>query len=156
MSPPYQLLSADARKEIVRRKVFYLQKAQECDEVLRTIDALPTFFDAHPLPPGQDAETVSGIPRPEVILSDAGVPDGGAPLPAPQHRRKEDLYDEEMLRLLAKVKVASKAAVFRHLHDALRGNTSIGAVESYLTRAVLRGVIVRLRRGEYTLPPQTD
>jgi len=76
--------------------------------------------------------------------------------PPTQHRRKEDLYDEEMRKLLRRVKVASKMAVFQHFHRALRGNTSIGAVESYLKRAVLRGVIVRPRKGEYMLPPQSD
>jgi hypothetical protein len=145
MSAPYQLLSPDARKEIVRRKTFYERKAQECEEFLRTLDALPSFFDEHPVPD-------DGPSAPGSMPTDAQ----GVGLPPAQHRRKEDLYDEEMCRLLERVKVASNMAVFQHFHQTLRGNTSIGAVESYLKRAALRGVIVRRTRGEYTLPPRTD
>jgi hypothetical protein len=150
MPAPYQLLSPDARKEIVRRKTFYESKAQECAEILRALDALPSFFDEHPIP-DQPVNTGAAAPA---DTADTAADD--APTSSTQHRRKEDLYDEEMLRLLQRVKVASKLAVFQHFHTALRGNTSIGAVESYLKRAVLRGIIVRRIRGEYTLPPQTD
>jgi hypothetical protein len=160
MQPPYQLLSPDARKEIVRRKTFYEGKLQECEEFLRTLDALPSFFDDHPLP--EHAGVVSrqvapGSQERSPILSEKdAAPADDAPASPTLHRRKENLYDEEMFQLLSRVKVASKMAVYRHFHAALRGNTSIGAVESYLKRAVLRGVIARPRRGEYTLPAQTD
>lgn len=153
MSTPYQLLGADARTEIVRRKSFYERKLQQCEEFLRTLDALPSFFN-DPLVPREGSEPLSRILP--AASTQPGTVDAVEPRPAfTQHRRKESLYDEEMRRLLTRVKVVSKMIVFQHFHVALRGNTSIGAVESYLKRAALRGVIVRKARGEYTLPPQT-
>lgn len=151
MSQPYHPIDPRAREEIIRRKAYYEQKLQECEQYFHAIESLASFL-AEPLSPedpsNEETENASVSPHTSDISGDVSLPS--------QHRRKEDLYDEEMRRLLSQVKVASKQATYQHMHRTLRGNTSIGAIESYLKRAVLRGVIVRLRRGEYVLPSQTD
>jgi hypothetical protein len=155
MSTPYHHLHVSARKEVLHHKTFYEQKLQECEKILEAFEALPTFFEHNTCeaPPSASTDNVMSSDSDESSLEKKRVQRANDSPPSSRARRpKENLYDEEMRRLLSQVKIASKMATYQHYHAALRG----GAVESYLKRAVLRGVIVRVRRGEYALSAQVD
>jgi hypothetical protein len=122
ISPPYQLVHPNARKQIAGRKVFFLRKVRECEEIVRTLDALDSLLQEHP---ATDAEALSKLVSAQSEPVGESAPASDA-IPS-QYRRKEAVYDEEMFRLLAKVEVASKmagplppGAARQHLHRRRR------------------------------------